>query len=175
MSRNKSLWISIEKLLLGGIDIPDLADAIDNHNLQTIDELGRRILATAGDVSDQHSKEFAKKHLALRYSLKVDPLPAIEQDTFEEQLMICGSPLDKFGWPEDSLPDIENINPQVNTQNSTPQNKTIKWTERPLADFEAEYIELGSYEKASKKHDVSRQRYSEVIKAKRKKSSWPNA
>ncbi len=168
-------WISISRLIYQDkpIEIPVLAEAIDNHNLQTFDDTGRRILATDGDESDYLSKAWAKKHLSIRHNLKIDPIPDDELDAFHEKLQICGDPLDNFGWPRDSLPDFTKINPHVTPKNvQSEKNPNDAWTKRTLEEFEKEYKQAGSYKKAAEIHGVSRQRYTEVIQAKRKQKSW---
>lgn len=168
-------WISIARLIYQDepIEIPVLAEAIDKHQVQTFDDTGRRILATDGDESDYWSKAWAKKHLSIRHNLKIDPIPNDELDAFHDRLAICGDPLDNFGWPKDELPDFTKINPHVTPTNIKEEN-TINdgWTKRSLEEFEEEYKKAGSYEKAGKIHNVTRQRYTEVIKAKRKEKSW---
>jgi len=166
--------ISIARLIYQDkpIEIPVLAEAIDNHNVQTFDDTGRRILATDGDESDYLSKSWAKKHLSIRHSLTIDPIPNDELDAFHDRLAICGDPLDKFGWPVDLLPNFEKINPHVTLSNQSKTNSNDAWTQRTLNEFEEEYKKAGSYQKAADIHGVSRQRYTEVIKAKRKEKSW---
>lgn len=168
-------WISIARLIYQDkpIEIPVLAEAIDKHQVQTFDDTGRRILATDGDESDYLSKAWAKKHLSIRHNLNIDPIPDDELDAFHQQLEICGDPLDKFGWPRDSLPDFTKINPHVTPINPQSENHSNDaWTQRTLEEFEQEYKKAGGYEKAGKLHGVSRQRYTEVIQAKRKRNSW---
>ncbi len=101
-------WVSIERLL-DEYTIPVLATATEKFDIQTIDATGRRILATSGDESDHWSKAFALKHLALRYSMLQDPGP--DDDLFHEMLEVQGSPLDKFGWLKQDLPDLDTIEP----------------------------------------------------------------
>lgn len=101
-------WVSIERLL-DEYTIPVLAEAVDKLDVLTHDETGRRILATNGDSSDIHSKAFAISHLANRYSILQDPGP--DDDLFYQKLELEGSPLDLFGWPKASLPDLSSINP----------------------------------------------------------------
>lgn len=163
-------WISIE-YLLHKYTIPTMAEAIDKSNVQCIDATGRRILATDGDENDIHSKQFAKKHLGIRNSVNNG---STEQINFsEERLAVEGSPLEKFGWPKDKLPDFTKINPHVRPANIQPDNDSNDaWTQRTLEEFEEEYKNEGSYEKAGKLHGVSRQRYTEVIKDKRKQKNW---
>lgn len=117
-------WISISRLIYQDkpIEIPVLAEAIDNHNVQTFDDTGRRILATDGDESDYLSKAWAKKHLSIRHNLKIDPIPDDELYAFHEKLQICGDPLDNFGWPRSDLPDFTQINPHVTNNNTHPRN-----------------------------------------------------
>ncbi|MBT8604892.1 hypothetical protein G6677_00190 [Polynucleobacter paneuropaeus] len=101
-------WVSIEKLL-DEYTIPVLAEAIDSLDIQTFDITGRRILATDGDETEHYSKAFALKHLALRHSMLQDPEP--DDDLFYETLEVQGSPLDKFGWLKQDLPDLDTIEP----------------------------------------------------------------
>lgn len=176
-NEEKSLpnWISIARLIYqdNPIEIPVLAEAIDKHQVQTFDDTGRRILATDGDELDYLSKAWAKKHLSIRHNLIIDPIPDDELDAFHDRLVICGDPLDKFGWPHDSLPDFTKINPHVTPANvQSKNNSNDAWTQRTLEEFEIELKQAGSYEKAGAIHGVSRQRYTEVIKEKRKQKSW---
>jgi len=160
-------WISIERLL-NDYSIPILAEAAQNHKLQTKDSMGRRILATDGDADDQKSKAFALEHLASRYAMQQDPGP--DDYLFDERLEVEGSPLDLFGWPEDQLPDLQDIQPHF----QNPQAKK-SWTQRTLKEFEEELKQAGSLEKAGELHGVSRQRYSEVLKDKREAAQWGKA
>jgi hypothetical protein len=153
-------WVSIERLL-DAYSIPLLAEAVDKHNVQTHDETGRRILANDGDENDIRSKAFAKAHLAQRRMHEIDPLTDEERYWFEEKIATNGSPLDLFGWPKDQLPDLAKIQPH-----HQPDNDPEWWTKRSLAEFEKEFISVGkNFTKAAELHGVSRQRYTEVIKA----------
>ena len=160
-------WISLERLLQSH-SIAVLADIAKNHNLQTINSMGQRILATDGDADDQKSKTFALEHLAGRYAMQQDPGP--DDYLFDERLETESSPLDLFGWPEDQLPDLQNIQPHF----QNPQAKK-SWTQRTLKEFEEELRRAGSLEKAGELHGVSRQRYSEVLKDKREAAQWGKA
>ena len=160
-------WISLERLLQSH-SIAVLADAVINHKLQTISSMGQRILATDGDVDDQKSKAFALEHLTNRYAMQQDPGP--DDYLFDERLETDSSPLDLFGWPEDQLPDLQNIQPHF----QNPQTKK-SWTQRTLKEFEEELKQIGSMEKAGALHGVKRQRYSQVINAKRKADKWGKA
>ena len=111
-------WISIENLLLRHT-IPVIAEAVDKSNVQCLDATGRRILATNGGENDIYSKEFAKKHLAIRNS--IDNCSAEQSDFFDERLEIESSPLEKFGWPKDNLPDFKSLNPHVTSIQPTKQ------------------------------------------------------
>jgi hypothetical protein len=163
MSEEK-YWVSIERLL-NDYSVPVLADAAKNHKLQTINALGQRILATDGDVDDNKSKAYALEHLASRYAMQQDPGP--DDYLFNERLEIEGSPLDLFGWPEDQLPNFNNIQPHF--QNPQAQKS---WTQRSLKEFEEELRQAGSLGKAGELHGVSRQRYSEILKDKRDAANW---
>jgi hypothetical protein len=169
----KNEWISIERLLsqINPISIPVLAEAIDKYSVQTIDLCDRRILATDGDSSDPQSKAYAIQQLANRHAMNNAHLSNVEIELFEENMNIFGSPLDKFGWPADCLPDFKKINPNAQSENSRISNSEI-WTERSYEKFQEEYKNAGSYEKAAKIHGVSRQRYTEVFQAKKKAAEW---
>ena len=157
-------WISIEWLLLRKYSIPVLAEAVDKFNVQTHDETGRRILATDGDENDTQSKSFVKAHLAKRRAMELDrPLNEEDQYWLDLKIETHGSPLDLFGWPNDQLPDFTKIQPHF----QNPQAKK-SWTQRTLKEFEDELKMVGSMEKAGVLHNVKRQRYSQVINAKRK-------
>jgi hypothetical protein len=69
-------------------------------------------------------------------------------------------PLQRFGWPKGSLPDLDAIKNSggINTADVTP------WTERTKSEFEAEKIKAGSFEAAGKLHGVSRTRYTKIYK-----------
>jgi len=160
MSEEKQ-WISIERLL-DDYSIPVLAEAIDKFEVQTIDDTGRRILATNGDNNDIHSKVFAKVHLAQRRAYELDPLTEEEQFWFEERIQTHGSALDLFGWPKDQLPDFIKIQPDYQ-----PDTDPEWWSKRSPEEFKKEFISAGrNLTKAADLHGISRQRYSKVIKAK---------
>jgi len=121
-------WVSIERLL-DNYTIPVLSEAIDTLDVQTYDKTGRRILATDGDEDDMHSKAFALSHLAHRYLMLQDPGP--NDDLFYERLEIEGSPLDKFGWPQNALPDLSSVNPhhpsKIVASSNANENKNKNW------------------------------------------------
>ena len=157
----KNQWISIERLL-GTYAIPVIAEAVDKFNVQTIDNTGRRILATEGTESDNHSKAFAKSQLAIRRAFELDPLTEDEQYWFDEKIQTHGSPLDLFGWPKDQLPDFKKIQPHYE-----PHCDSESWSNRSPEEFKREFLSVGkNFTKAAELHGVSRQRYTEVIKAK---------
>ena len=93
-------WVSIE-MLLDDYTIPVLAEAIEKLNVLTYDAIGRRILATDGDIKDIRSKAFAIAHLKHRHSMLVDPGP--DDYLFDERLEIEGSPLDFLVGPRQSF------------------------------------------------------------------------
>lgn len=155
-------WISIERLL-DTYSIPILAEAIDRLEVQTIDAVGRKILATDGDDNDVRSKAFARRHLAQRRAFEIDPLTDDEQYFFELRIEIHGSALDLFGWPKDQLPNFTELQPDYR-----PDVESQAWTRRPFQEFLEEYKAAGSYTKAGEIHGVSRQRYTEIYKAKSK-------
>jgi hypothetical protein len=160
MSEEKR-WISIERLLTN-YSIPVLAEAIDKFDVQTIDVMGRRILASNGDENDIHSKAFAKTHLAQRRVFELDPLTDDERYWFDERIQTHGSALDLFGWPKDLLPDLTKIQPDYQ-----PDADPEWWSKRSADEFKKEFIAVGkNFTKAAELYGVSRQRYTEVIKAK---------
>jgi hypothetical protein len=160
MSEEKQ-WISIERLL-DTYSIPVLAEAVDKFSIQTIDYLGRRILAENGDEKNIHSKAFAKAHLAQRRAFELDPLSQDEQYWFDERIQTHGSVLDLFGWPKDQLPDFTKIQPDY-----LPEVDSELWSKRSPEEFKKEFIAVGkNLTKAADLHGVSRQRYTEVIKVK---------
>jgi hypothetical protein len=154
-------WISIERLL-DDYSIPVLAEAIDKFDVQTIDVLGRRILASNGDENDIHSKVFAKVYLAQRRAFELDPLTEDEEYWYDERIQTHGSALDLFGWPKDQLPDFTKIQPDYQ-----PDIDPEWWSKRSSEEFKKEFIAVSrNFTKAAEIHGVSRQRYTEVIKAK---------
>lgn len=159
-----SRWISLEHLLWE-YSIPVVAEAAENHLLQTINSTGRRIPATEGDQNDQKSKTFALAHLEKRYAMEKEPGP--DDDLYFEMIEIQGSPLDWFGWPEDQLPNFDAIQPHFQDPHAQKA-----WTKRPLKEFEDELKQAGSLKKAGEIHGVTRQRYSQVISEKRKADRW---
>jgi hypothetical protein len=160
MSEEKR-WISIERLL-DDYSIPVLAEAVDKFEVQTIDGTGRRVLANNGDENDTCSKAFAKVHLAQRRAFELDPLTEDEQYWFDERIQTHGSALDLFGWPKDRLPDLTKIQPDYQ-----PDADPEWWSKRSAEEFKKEFIAVGkNFTKAADLHGVSRQRYTDVIKAK---------
>jgi len=154
-------WISIERLL-DDYSIPVLAEAVDKLDVQTIDDTGRRVLANNSDESDNCSKAFAKAHLAQRRAFELDPLTEDEENWFEERIQTHGSALDLFGWPNDLLPDFTKIQPDYQ-----PDADPESWSKRSPEEFKEEFMAVGkNFTKAADLHGVSRQRYTEVIKAK---------
>jgi len=110
-------WVSVERLL-DNYTIPVLAEAIEKLNVLTYDAIGRRILATDGDIKDIRSKAFAIAHLKHRHSMLVDPGP--DDYLFDERLEIEGSPLDFFGWPKAELPDLDSVHPHHSSVSKVP-------------------------------------------------------
>ena len=160
MSEEKQ-WISIERLL-DTYSIPILAEAVDKFNVQTHDETNRRVLANDGNAADIQSKAFAKAHLAQRRAFELDPLTEDEQYWFDERIQTHGSTLDLFGWPKDQLPDFTKIQPDYQ-----PDIDPEWWSKRSPEEFKKEFIAVSrNFTKAAELHGVSRQRYTEVIKAK---------
>ena len=123
-------WVSIERLM-DDYTIPILSEAIEMLDVQTYDKTGRRILATDGDEDDRYSKAFALSHLAHRYSMQQEPGP--DDYLFYERLEIEGSPLDHFGWPENSLPDLSSVNPHHPSKivASSNANENKNWIAQP--------------------------------------------
>jgi hypothetical protein len=160
MSEEKQ-WISIERLLRD-YSIPILAEAVDKFNVQTLDKVGRRMLAENGDKDNIYSKDFAMDQLAQRRAFELDPLTEDEQYWHQERIQTHGSPLDLFGWPKDQLPDFTKIQPDYK-----PDADPEWWSKRSPEEFKREYVMVGkNLTKAAELHGVSRQRYTEVIKAK---------
>lgn len=152
-------WISIEHVL-SKYTVPVVAEAIDRCDVQAIDATGRRILATDGDENDIYSKAFAKKHLASRTGESIS----------EEYCDVENNPLETFGWTKNCLPDFENINPHLTTnQNHQPQkNTTVTWTKRSYEEFKKEFQQAKTYDAAAEIHGVTRQRYQQVFNKKKK-------
>jgi hypothetical protein len=84
------------------------------------------------------------------------PIPSWNHERWE----FDDHPLQRFGWPEESLPDLEAVKNNVVVNTAV----AIKWTERTKSEFEAEKIKAGSFEAAGKLHGVSRTRYTKIYK-----------
>ena len=82
------------------------------------------------------------------------PIPSWNHERWEFEV----HPLQRFGWPKGSLPDLDTINNLGNITTAV----AIPWTERTKSEFETEKIKAGSFEAAGKLHGVTRQRYTKI-------------
>jgi hypothetical protein len=135
-----------------------LATAIEQHGIFVYDRFSRRVAATDGPSSDLDSKNHALDLIASVAEEERNPGPMSSLD--HERWDFEDHPLQRFGWPEESLPDLEAI------KNSGSVNVVIPvlWTQRTKSEFEAEKIKAGSFEAAGKLHGVSRSRYTQIYK-----------
>lgn len=135
-----------------------LATAVESQGIFVIDRFNRRVPATAGPSSDFFSKNRALDLIALVAKEERDPGPILSWDherwEFEEH------PLQRFGWPMGSLPDLEAI------KNSGTVNVAVEvmWTQRTKAEFEDEKKKAGSFKAAGALHGVTRTRYTKIYK-----------
>lgn len=104
-------WISLTRLLDEHAPAV-LALAASNENLQVINGLSQRTLAIEGTLEDKYSIASAIKLLEDVAIAENDIGP--DDIDLDERVEIEGHPLDKFGWPENCLPDLESIYPHHN-------------------------------------------------------------
>jgi hypothetical protein len=133
-----------------------LAEAIEQHGLFVFDRFDRQIPATNGPNIDSDSLNWALDLLAEVAAVERDPAPTTLWDS--DRWEIEQHPLERFGWPEEKLPDLEAIKNAAGNQ----QSKVIPWTQRSKQEFEEELKAIGSKTKAAEIHGVSRQRYERV-------------
>ena len=133
-----------------------LATAIEQYGLFVYDRFNRRVPANDGLSSELDSKNYALDLIAsvAEEERNPGPIPSWNHERWEFE----DHPLQRFGWPEESLPDLEAIKNSDFSKNAT----SIKWTERTKSEFEAEKIKAGSFEAAGKLHGVTRQRYTRI-------------
>ena len=153
--RPASGWISL-LLCVETYKSKVLATAIEQYGLFVYDRFNRRVAANDGPSSDLDSKNYALDLIAsvAEEERNPGPIPSWNHERWEFE----DHPLQRFGWPEESLPDLQAIknNVVVNTAIA------IKWTERTKSEFEAEKIKARSFEAAGKLHGVTRQRYTRI-------------
>lgn len=152
LARPASGWTSL-LLCVETYKAKVLATAIEQHGIFVYDRFSRRVAATDGPSSDLNSKSHALDLIALVAEEERDPGPILSWDherwEFEEH------PLQRFGWPMGSHPDLEAI------KNSGTVNVAVEvmWTQRTKAEFEDEKKKAGSFKAAGAIHKVTRQRY----------------
>lgn len=130
-----------------------LATAVENHGIFVIDRYNRCVPASPGPSSDLFSKSYALDLIALVAEEERDPgpIPSLDHERWEFEQ----HPLQRFGWPMGSLPDLDAI------KNSGTVNVAVEvmWTQRTKAEFEDEKKNAGSFKAAGAIHKVTRQRY----------------
>ena len=155
--RPASGWISL-LLCVETYKANILATVIERDGIFVIDRFNRRVPATDSLDSDPCSKKYALNLIASVAEEERNPGPQPSWD--HERWQFDDHPLQRFGWPEENLPDLDAI------KNSGIANTAvaIKWSERTKSEFEAEKNKAGSFEAAGKLHDVTRQRYTKIYK-----------
>ena len=135
-----------------------LATAVESHGIFVIDRYNRCVAATEGPSSDLNSKNYALDLIASVAEEERDPGPINSLD--HERWDFEDHPLQRFGWPTGSLPDLEAI------KNSGTFNAAVavKWTQRTKAEFEDEKKKAGTFEAAGALHGVTRTRYTKIYK-----------
>jgi hypothetical protein len=134
-----------------------LATAIEQYGIFVYDRFNRRVVATDDPSSDLDSKNYALDLLASVAEEERNPGPIPSWD--HERWEIEDHPLQRFGWPKESLPDLEVLKNFGNGNAQIPMD----WTQRTKLEFEDEYKKTGTYEAAGKLHGVSRQRYKTIF------------
>lgn len=154
--RPASNWISL-LLCVRTYKANVLATAIERDGIFVYDRFNRRVAANDGPSSDLDSKNHALDLIASVAEEERNPGPIPEWD--HERWELEDHPLQRVGWPEESLPDLEAI------KNSCKENAQLPmdWTQRAKREFEDEYRKTGTYEAAGKLHGVSRQRYKTIF------------
>jgi hypothetical protein len=147
-------------LLLERYSPAQLASAIELHGILVVDSVGRRVPATDGSSADKRSKAYAMLLLEARYAELENP--GLQYSWESERWDTEPHPTYIFGWVAEQLPDFDSI--PVSGAITAGKDSTKDWTQRPAHEFVQERAEAGSFEKAGKLHNVSRQRYSEVFK-----------
>lgn len=134
-----------------------LATAIENYGIFAYDQFNRRITANDGPSTDLDSKKHALHLIAsvAEEERNPNPLPSWEHERWDFE----DHPLQRFGWPKESLPDLDAIK---NAGNGSAVVK-VDWTQRTKLEFEEEYKKAGTYEAAGMLHDVTRQRYKKIF------------
>ena len=154
--RPASGWISL-LLCVETYKANILATAIERDGIFVIDRFNRRVPVTDSLDSDPCSKKYALNLIASVAEEERNPGPIPEWD--HERWELEDHPLQRFGWPEESLPDLEALNNSRNVNAQLPMD----WTQRTKQEFEDEYKKSGTYEAAGKLHGVSRQRYKTIF------------
>lgn len=104
-------WILLGELLnKGKVPVSKIAFAITKFGIQTHDRHGIRIFATDGSIEDKTSRAYVLELLAEYFKIKELPQPTYEQLGYLAFSNEWDSPLNRFGWPADELPDFKNIN-----------------------------------------------------------------
>jgi hypothetical protein len=153
--RPASGWISL-LLCVETYKAKVLATAIEQYGITVLDRFDRLKVATDGPSSDLFSKNYALDLLAAVAAEERDPgpIPSWEHARWDFE----DHPLQRFGWHEESLPDLEAIKNSGNVNVVIP----VLWTQRTKSEFEAEYKKAGSFKAAGNLHGVARQRYKAI-------------
>ena len=155
--RPASGWISL-LLCVETYKANVLATAIEQYGLFVYDRFNRRIAATEGPSSDIYTKNYALDLIASAAEEERNPGPKPSWD--HERWEFEDHPLQRFGWPNETLPDLEAIKNYITGNVAVP----MEWTQRTKSEFEAEKIKAGSFEAAGELHGVSRTRYTKIYK-----------
>lgn len=134
-----------------------LATAIENYGIFVCDQFNRRVIANEGPSTDLDSKKYALHLIAsvAEEERNPNPSPSWEHERWDFE----DHPLQRFGWPEGSVPDLESLKRQGVVQ----APEMVPWSQRTKAEFESELIKAGTIKAAAQLHGVSRQRYQAVL------------
>ena len=129
-----------------------LAKAIEQHGLFVFDRFDRQIQATDGPNIDSNSLNCALDLLAQAAAVERDPAPTTIWDS--DRWEVEQHPLERFGWPEEKLPDLEAIKNAAGNQ----QSNKISWTKRSKEEFKEELKTARTKAQAAKINGISRHR-----------------
>ncbi len=130
-----------------------LASAIELHGIFVYDRFNRRVPATDAPSSDSYSKNHALDLIASVANEERDPGPTPSWE--HERWSFEDHPLQRFGWPAESLPHFE----AIENSGAATVAVAVEWTQRSKSEFEDELIKAGSIKAAGELHKVTRQRY----------------
>jgi len=106
-SEGEAPFITLGQLLWEGIPVRKLASAVEKYGIYTLDKFSRRVNSERGRIMKRALSLLEKQH-----KWEMDPESPIRSDPRSPLELRRGEyddPYEGFGWPEDLLPDFDDI------------------------------------------------------------------